>query len=78
MIISRQPRELTVDERNDVVRMFAHLSVSDIATKYAVKNLTIEQVLRDTLWGIGRLNQQLMQQLAEKETVEAQAKEATA
>lgn len=78
MIITARPHELTTDEKNDVIRMFAHSSIADIAAKMGAHKITIEQILRDTLWGIGRLNQDLMQQLAEKETLDAQIKDATA
>lgn len=77
MIVTAQPHELTTDEKNDVIRLFAHLSIADVAAKMGCHKLTIEQVLRETLWGIGRLNQDLMQRLAEQETLDAQIKEAT-
>lgn len=77
MIITSKPHELTTDEKNDVIRLFAHLSIADVAVKMGCHKLTIEQVLRDTLWGIGRLNQDLMQQLSDKETLDAQIKDAT-
>lgn len=56
-------RMLTDDDRNLIVKRFANETIAEIAVNLGLNKSTIEQVLRESLWGMAKLNQRLIEQV---------------
>ena len=56
-------RMLTDDDRNLIVKRFANETISEIAVNLGLNKSTIEQVLRESLWGLAKLNEKLLEQV---------------
>lgn len=62
-MILGSPRMLTDDDKNLIVKRFANETIAEIAVNLGLNKSTIEQVIRESLWGISKLNQKLLEQL---------------
>lgn len=60
-MILKNPALMTPVDRNEILRRFAQESIGDIATSLGCHRSTVEQVIRDGLWGIAELNKRLME-----------------